>query len=100
MRRRARLFEPAFAGQAGRRANRSIVDRKGSRDGRFTVGKGTAGDRRRNVRHRFNSGFGGAGDGGVAALLEPAQVAVTGNRTGEAREERGEEQQQLHAKTR
>ena len=48
----------------------------------------------------IGSGFGGAGDGGVAALLKPAQVAVTGNRTGEAREERREEQQQLHAKTR
>lgn len=76
------------------------MDRKGRRNGRFAGGKGTADGRSRDARHRCDSGFGGAGDGGVAALLEPAQVAVTGNRTGEAREERREKQQQLHAKTR
>ncbi len=76
------------------------MDRKGRRNGRFAGGKGTANHSARNARHRFSGGFGGAGDGGVAALLKPAQVAVTGNRTGEAREERREKQQQLHAKTR
>ena len=76
------------------------MDRETRRDGRFTGGKGAADDRRRDARYRFDSGFGGAGDGGIAALLKPAQVAITGDDAGEAREERGEEQQQLHAKTR
>lgn len=76
------------------------MDREARRDGRFTRGKGAAGDRRRDARHRFDSGFGGAGNGGIAALLKPAQVAITGNDTGQARKKRREEQQQLHAKTR
>lgn len=76
------------------------MDREGRGNRRFTGGKRAADDRGRDARYRCDSGFGGAGDGGVAALLKPAQVAVTGNRTGEAREERREEQQQLHAKTR
>ncbi len=76
------------------------MDREQRSSGRFAGGKGSAGNRSRDARHRFDRRVGGAGNGGVAALLESAHIPVTGDNTGEAREERREEQQQLHAKTR
>jgi hypothetical protein len=93
---KARLFEPAASRQANGKLQRRRVDRKGAKRLRH--------DRdRRGSRAGFGNGgnglgnhFGSAADRGLAMLSTHAHGPVAGERSGETRQQRGKEQQQLH----